>query len=123
MAKLSNSNADTIQYLHPAESCATTAKAGPRGGISVPRTEVYRRNGRTQRWVRQPDRYSIPMKYGLRDAFRVTSEDMTEYHEGFAESCELGTLAASLERARLTSAEYHVSKRGEDLPVNLIRHT
>lgn len=123
MAKLTSANADTVQYLHPAESCATTATAGPRGGVNAPRTELYRRNGRTQRWVRQPDRYSIPMKYGFRDAFRVTSEDMTEYHEGSAESCDLGTLAASLERAKLTSAEYHVARRGEDLAVNLIKHT
>ena len=101
MAIVDRSNAESVRTVHPAESCAQTAEQGPRGGWHYPRTEQYRRNGRTQTWKREPARFSIPVKYGLRDAFRLTESDCygDRFHDGTAEDCELGTLRASLRAA------------------------
>lgn len=38
---------------------------GPRGGVTITQ-EVWRRNGRTQTWKRNPERFRIPVKHGLR---------------------------------------------------------
>lgn len=101
MAVIDRSNAETVQTVHPAESCMQVVTRGPRGGSHYPRTESYRRNGRTQTWKRKPGRFSIPLKYGLRDAFRLTDHDCYggRFHDGTAEDCTLGTLRDSLRNA------------------------
>ncbi len=46
-----------------------------------------RRNGRTQRWKRQPERFSIPVKFGMRarDQFRIDETEARHWHA--AEDC------------------------------------
>lgn len=46
-----------------------------------------RRNGATKTWKRDPDRFSLPVKYGLYECFRV---DEGNCHQFFAsrEECE-----------------------------------
>ncbi len=43
---------------------------------------TVRRNGRTQTWKREPDRYSIPVKVGFRECFRIEPGDGQEYRVG-----------------------------------------
>lgn len=47
---------------------------GPRGGVTITR-EVWRRNGSTKRWKRQPNRFSIPVKYGFRGPYTYVTDD------------------------------------------------
>lgn len=39
----------------------------------------WRRNGRTQTWVRQPDKFRIPVKHGLYSYGQLT-DGMSEMH-------------------------------------------
>ena len=39
---------------------------GPRGGVTDKVME-WRRNGMTQTWKREPEKFRIPIKHGLRD--------------------------------------------------------
>jgi hypothetical protein len=41
------------------------------GTPRAPRWYDVRRNGKTQTWKRQPERFSIPVRVGFRDAFRI----------------------------------------------------
>jgi hypothetical protein len=52
---------------------------GPRGGVKI-MTEVWRRNGRTQTWVRSPERFRVPVKYGLRGYSQITEEHAELFH-------------------------------------------
>lgn len=70
---------------HP-DNCRPTV-AGPRGGLKQPRIVRVRRNGMTQTWKTRPEEFSIPVKYGLRDAFRITHRDAGYWHA--AEECPL----------------------------------
>lgn len=38
-----------------------------------------RRNGKTKTWKRQPERWEVPVKYGLWECFRITNEDAAKY--------------------------------------------
>jgi hypothetical protein len=38
-----------------------------------------RRNGRTKRWKTRPDQFSIPVKYGMYDAFRIDNSNAHEW--------------------------------------------
>lgn len=53
---------DLNATMYHAGTCTETI--GPRGGRTV-RVERYRRNGRTRTWKRSPERFEIPVKYGL----------------------------------------------------------
>jgi len=41
-----------------------------------------RRNGKTQTWKTQPDRFRIPFKYGLKFCGALTQADMVEFVAG-----------------------------------------
>lgn len=99
MNTLTKAEAMTADVFHVAQSCHATVTVGPRGGITVGRTEVYRRNGRTQTWKTRPNDFSIPVKYGLKQAFRITDFDHEDFHVGRPEDCPKGTLKAALEGA------------------------
>lgn len=38
-----------------------------------------RRNGKTKLWKKQPERFSIPVKYGLKDCFRIDNTNCEEW--------------------------------------------
>lgn len=59
---------------------------GPRGGETVQQQRV-RRNGNTQTWKTRPTEWSLPVKYGLKQAFRITQRDADLWHA--AEDCPL----------------------------------
>lgn len=59
---------------------------GPRGGIVEHRT-IWRRNGRTRVWVRSPDRFEVPIKWGLKRFAYLTDRNAHHYHT--RETCPL----------------------------------
>jgi len=56
-----------------------TRHVGPRGGVRITIREV-RRNGRTRLWRRSPERFSVPVKYGMYEAFRIDEGDAERWH-------------------------------------------
>lgn len=63
-----------------------TRTDGPRGGVKFSVTRV-RRNGMTQTWKTRPTEFSIPVKYGVKNAFRITQHDAAQWHA--ASECPL----------------------------------
>ena len=85
--KLTIEQAMTGQHFHyDADGCTLpgavtygkTGKAQPRV-----KTWEWRRNGATKRWKREPDRFSIPVKYGMYDFGHITEND----HIHLAKDC------------------------------------
>ncbi len=46
---------------------------------------VFRRNGKTRRWKRNPERFSIPVKFGLYTYTHITEVTQNDYHA--ADAC------------------------------------
>lgn len=63
-----------------------TRKVGPRGGVKE-RIVSCRRSGRTQTWVRDPERFRVPVKYGLYESGEVTNTNARDWHT--ADACPL----------------------------------
>lgn len=59
---------------------------GPRGGAKT-KVENWRRNGRTQTWARSPERFRVPIKYGLRGYSEINERNATRFH--VAEHCPI----------------------------------
>jgi hypothetical protein len=57
---------------------------GKRGGQTSQRTS-FRRNGQTKTWVRSPEKFSIPVKRGLREYGYITDRNESGFHT--AEEC------------------------------------
>jgi hypothetical protein len=60
---------------------------GPRGGQTMPRIEVWRRNGKTKTWKTRPELFRIPVKYGLYDYSYITEKEAQDFHT--TEDCPL----------------------------------
>lgn len=105
MNTLTKAEAMTADTFHLSESCHAEVHVGPRGGITVGRTEVYRRSGQTQTWKTRPNDYSIPVKWGMYQSFRITDFSPSDFHVGAPEDCPKGTLRDALENAEQTRAE------------------
>jgi len=59
---------------------------GPRGGINEEIVQ-WRRNGATKTWKREPDRFQVPVKYGMRDYSYLDDTNADEFH--VARECPL----------------------------------
>lgn len=42
--------------------------------------EVWRRNGKTQTWVRSPERFEVPVKFGMYSYGHITQTNADQYH-------------------------------------------
>ena len=93
MARLDYQNAQTARDFHHGDDCAHGVTVGPRGGVTYPRVENWRRNGATQTWKRDPERFRVPVKYGLRGYGALTESAAGVWHTGRAEECPDGRLA------------------------------
>ncbi len=60
---------------------------GPRGGVTTT-IKVWRRNGKTQTWARSPERFRVPVKYGMYGYDAITEQDAGMVH--VPEDCPLG---------------------------------
>lgn len=63
-----------------------TKQEGPRGGVRV-KVESWRRNGQTKTWKREPERFSVPIKFGLKSCAYLTEGNASHFHT--AEDCPL----------------------------------
>jgi len=68
-------------------------EVGPRGGVKV-HMVVVRRNGMTQTWKTRPTEFSIPVKHGLKNAFRIGQADAHLWHA--ASDCPLNQTEQAL---------------------------
>lgn len=53
---------------------------GPKGGLRRMVQERWRRNGVTRTWVRNPERWEIPIKYGLRSYGYLNNKNAEHFH-------------------------------------------
>ena len=56
-----------------------TRHIGPRGGITEHITAVQR-SGMTKTWRRSPERFKVPVKYGLYDSGYITEKNAVDWH-------------------------------------------
>ena len=56
-----------------------TCAIGKRGGVKL-QTFVWRINGQLKRWKLSPERFSLPIKYGLYDFAYVTNQNADRFH-------------------------------------------
>jgi hypothetical protein len=76
----------TATYFHYTGKHACSKHVGPRGGVTIKVTEV-RRNGQTQVWKRDADKFRVPVKYGLREYSEITEQNAGDWH--VAGDCEV----------------------------------
>lgn len=67
---ITRSDVDTCDTFH-AGPCTVSYGASGRARPSV-KSEVWRANGRVQTWKRDPERFRLPIKHGLRDYADIT---------------------------------------------------
>jgi hypothetical protein len=67
-----------------ANGCTRTV--GPRGGLKGS-IERWRQSGRLQTWKRNPKRFRLPIKHGLRDSYAIDDSNTYQFH--FANDCPL----------------------------------
>lgn len=48
----------------------------------------WRRNGKTKTWVRSPERFEVPIKYGLKEYWYLTDINAEHFH--LASECPTG---------------------------------
>lgn len=78
---ITQEQADNASMFH-SEGLAQRPCDGSRG------PQRWRRNGRTQRWKRDPERFRIPVKFGFYDYGQITNDIAHRFHA--AESCPAG---------------------------------
>jgi hypothetical protein len=68
-------------------------------GMAAPRAamERWRVNGAMRAWQRQPDRWELPIKYGLRGYAIVSAENVAQFH--LAEDCSAAAAIDAYHRA------------------------
>lgn len=67
-------------------------------GVRTGRCQVWRRNGNTQEWKRDLDRFEVPVKYGLRGYDRITNTSPGPFYS--AEACPMCDAARQALAAR-----------------------
>lgn len=81
---------DPRDYLlqQPVDPHEVNAESAMTPSVFYHRTKKYarseqpiqvRRMGRTKRWVRQPDKFSVPVKYGMYDSFYIDNRNASEW--------------------------------------------
>lgn len=71
---ITQAQADTARVFHANNPVTARRCDGARG------PERWRRNGKTQRWKRNPERFRIPVKFGLYDFLAITEENINDFH-------------------------------------------
>lgn len=72
---ITQEQADSAQMFHNIKQAPCDGKLSNR----------WRRNGHTKRWKRAPERFSIPVKFGMYNYSVITDLDVEDYHA--AEDC------------------------------------
>jgi hypothetical protein len=79
---------DPREYLLSIPTGDVDARSALTANVFYHRTMKYadgrtaiqvRRNGRTKIWKRQPDKFSIPVKYGFRDCFYIDNRNAADW--------------------------------------------
>ena len=70
---------------------------GPRGGETIKITNV-RASGKCKTWVKSPERFHLPVKYGLYESYWIDETNCSEFH--LASECPLNDEKISYELAQ-----------------------
>lgn len=71
MTMITQEQADRSQEFHHAGIRPCDSKQGP---------VKLRRNGKTQRWKRDPERFRIPAKFGFYSYWQLTNDNTSDVH-------------------------------------------
>lgn len=74
------------QELHYTGRHACTRTVGPRGGVKMTVTTV-RQSGQCKVWKRDPNRFRVPVKYGMYESSYIDETNCADYH--LASDCPL----------------------------------
>lgn len=77
---------DVFHFTGMNGECPCRREVGERGGVKESITSV-RVTGKCKTWVRQPDRFRLPVKHGLYDSTYITEETANAFHR--REDCPL----------------------------------
>lgn len=67
-----------VDYFHYGDCEVSFGKSGK--AVPLVRSLVFRRNGVTKRWKREPERFQVPVKRGLREYGYLRSEEAARWH-------------------------------------------
>lgn len=73
-APLTRDEALMETYFHAPADCVA-ATTGPRGGITPAKPRLWKRNGQTKTWKRDPNRFALPVKHGLYAHDTITQDE------------------------------------------------
>jgi hypothetical protein len=62
------------------ENHTAIIQVGPRGGQTMPKIYHWRRNGKTHTWKRSPDRFQVPIKFGMYSTDYLTEANAHMFH-------------------------------------------
>ena len=68
---------------------------GPRGGVTE-KSEIWRRNGKTQTWKTRPNEFRVPLNHGLYAYGQMDERSASKFHT--ADDCPLND-----ERMKITA--------------------
>ena len=74
------------RYFHYTGKRQCKRVVGPRGGVRENVVQV-RANGQCKTWKRDPERFQLPIKYGLYEYSYITNENAADFH--VEEDCPL----------------------------------
>jgi hypothetical protein len=81
-------NARDYLLQQPVDRTEVNAESAMTANVFYHRTKTYtrtnqpiqvRRMGRTKRWVRQPELFRVPVKYGMYDSFYIDNDNAKEW--------------------------------------------
>jgi hypothetical protein len=78
--------AKKLQHGHIVHAGACRIIKGSRGGYSTKIVRL-RVSGKLLTWKRSPERWELPLKYGLYDSYRLTDRNAQDFH--LEEECPL----------------------------------
>ena len=67
-----------------------TRIVGPRGGVTV-KIMAVRPSGKCKTWKRSPERFHVPVKYGLYESYWIDETNCADFH--LASECPLNKVS------------------------------
>lgn len=73
---ISKTQALTAPVFHYGEC---KCEVGPKHGVTFT-AFIVRRSGQTQTWKKSPERFRVPVKYGLYKSMYITEQNAADFH-------------------------------------------
>lgn len=98
---LTMADAMTCDRFHAGDCTVSYGKTGK--AMPTVTSELWRRNGRTRTWKRDPQRVEIPVKFGMYGYSTITAADFASMHR--ADTCPIRAETDAWWDARMAAAD------------------